>query len=113
MKRRLTKLLPVSVLTILLSAHAEDIVMAAALAKAGAEHVVKGHYESAKETLYRALALHENCGDALYSLAQISEREGLADVATEFYRRAEKFLKGQRKVDAGLALRAYFSRPKK
>ncbi len=60
----------------------DDPALAEALAKTGAEHASKGHYEQAKEVLYRALANDMSCGLALFELAKIEEKAGLYQRAT-------------------------------
>ncbi len=67
---------------------AEDVAVANAMAAAGAVHASKGNIEQAKDYFYKALANDENCGEALYELARLFEKEGQPVVAGEFYERA-------------------------
>lgn len=85
------------VLAAALGARAEDRAVAQAMAAAGAVHASKGNDEQAKDYFFKALANDENCGEALYELGRLYEKEGNPVLAGEFYERAAVQLAGEKK----------------
>ncbi len=72
---------------------ASDTDLANALAAAGTAQVAKGNTEQAKDMFYRALAYDEACGEALYELARLAERDGDKALAGTLYARSVPNLK--------------------
>jgi tetratricopeptide (TPR) repeat protein len=70
------------------SLHAEDAVVAAALAKSAMKLNEAGQTEKARGLCYKSLANDENCADAIFELGKILEQDGNTVVAGDFYVRA-------------------------
>jgi len=69
-----------------------DSATATALALAGARMAEGGKTEQAREYLYKALAHDANCGDALYELGKLFEKDGQLTAAGNFLALASREL---------------------
>ncbi|MCY3017951.1 MAG: hypothetical protein NTW87_02825 [Planctomycetota bacterium] len=80
-------------------APAQDKEVAQAYATAAATLSTAGRIEKAKEQCYKALALDDECSNALYELGKIFEKEGKNTAAADFLLRAERLYAKQEAAD--------------
>ena len=78
----------VALLALALTSRAADRSVADGLTAAGVAYEAKGSTAQAKEMFYKALVHDENCPDALYELAKLTEKDGDTSLASDLYQRA-------------------------
>jgi hypothetical protein len=72
--------------------------VADAMAQSGTATVAQGNIEKGKDFFYKALALNEDCPEALYELGKLFEKENKPVAAGDFYVRAVRLMAQEEKA---------------